>query len=222
MKKALIAGATGMVGNHVLEYCLESDQISQVTVLTRKPTGKSDSKLKEIIHADFSTYEEANEAFENVDIGFFCIGVYTGTVDDELFKSITVDYAEAFAKGLHQASPESTLCFLSGQGSDRTEKSRMSFAKYKGMAENLIDEMGFRAWYSFRPAYIYPVVPREEPNLMYSLSRKLYPLIKLFGKNASIASTDLAKAMLEVGLNGADKSILENRDIVALNESASV
>ncbi|MEM9051408.1 MAG: NAD-dependent epimerase/dehydratase family protein [Bacteroidota bacterium] len=216
MKTALIVGATGMVGNHILDYCLESEEISKVKVLTRRPTGKSHSKLEEIIHKEFSSYEGAGSTFENVDMGFFCIGVYTGSVKDDLLREITVDYAEAFAKSLINGSPESTLCFLSGQGSDRTEKSRMSFAKYKGMAENLIDKMGFKAWYSFRPAYIYPVVPREEPNWMYSLSRKIYPIVKLMGKNASVKSSELAEAMLKVGLEGHEKTILENKDIVSV------
>ncbi|MEM7102769.1 MAG: hypothetical protein AAF502_06495 [Bacteroidota bacterium] len=221
MKKVLIVGATGMVGNRVLEYCLDSDDISNVTVITRKPLNLDHPKLKEVMHKDFSSYEDLKNEFQDLDIGFFCIGVYTGSVKDDLLKLITVDFAEAFAKTLYQESPDATFCFLSGAGSDRSEKSRMSFAKYKGIAENLIDDMGFKSWYSFRPGYIYPVTPRKEPSFAYQMVRWMYPVIRLFGDNSSIKSTELAEGMVSVGLNGTEKKILENRDIITYLKSTA-
>lgn len=213
MKNVLIVGATGMVGNLVTEYCLNSDSISKVTLLTRKSLNKTHPKLQEVIHQDFSSYDKVQDLFSNIDIGFFCIGVYTGAVKDDILKIITVDYAESFANALKSRSENASLCFLSGAGADRSEKSRMSFAKYKGMAENSIAALKFKAWYSFRPGYIYPVEPRKEPSTMYKLMRFMYPLFKLIGNNASIKSTDLAKAMLKVGLNGHTNPVLENIDI---------
>lgn len=210
MKNVLVVGATGMVGSLVVDYCLGSEDISKVTVLTRKPLDKKHPKLNEVIHEDFSAYDKAEVLFENIDIGFFCIGVYTGAVKDDALKAITVDCAQAFAKTLREKSENSTLCFLSGAGADRSEKSRMSFARYKGMAENIIASLNFRSWYSFRPGYIYPVSPRKEPSFMYSVMRFMYPVIRLFGKNASIKSTELAQAMVSVGLNGFEHHVLEN------------
>ena len=214
MKKVLIAGATGMVGSLVLKNCLSSSEIAQVTILVRRNTNQNHPKLKEVVINDFKNYSEQKALFQDIDIGFFCIGVYTGQVSDEKFAEITIDYAIAFAEALKKNSPEATLCFLSGAGADRTEKSKMSFAKYKGIAENSISALGFKAFYTFRPGYIYPVEPRQEPNLMYRVSRTLYPLIRLMGKNNSIKSTELAKAMFKIGLNGAKQEILENKDIL--------
>lgn len=211
--KAIIAGGTGMVGNLILNHCLESAQINEIISLVRKPTGMKHQKLKEVVIHDFEDYSTHQALFQGIDMAFFCIGVYTGQVEDNLFKKITVDYAIQYANALKENSPDATLCFLSGAGADRTEKSRTSFARYKGMAENQIQALGLR-FHTFRPGYIYPVTPRKEPNLMYSVSRTLYPLIKLFGKNMSIQSTELATAMFNVGMNGADKEILENRDIL--------
>lgn len=219
MKNVLIVGATGMVGNLVTDYCLNSDAITKVTILTRRSLNKTYPKLHEVIHQDFSSYDEVLELFSNIDIGFFCIGVYTGAVKDEVLKTITVDYAKSFAQTLKSKSENATLCFLSGAGADRSEKSRMSFAKYKGMAENSIDSLDFKALYSFRPGYIYPVEPRKEPSVMYKLMRFMYPIFKLMGNNASIKSTDLAMAMLQVGLNGHSKPILENFDIYKVTNS---
>ena len=188
MKKVIIAGASGMVGSLVLEYCLVEDEISQVYSLVRKSTANDHQKLEEIIVSDFTDLSPHKEAFEGIDIGFFCIGAYTGQVSTDELERITVDMPIVFAAELKTGNPDATLCFLSGQGADRSEKSRFAFARFKGIAENCLSEMGLGAFYSFRPGYIYPVEPRDEPTIFYSLSRKLYPLIRLFGKNTSIKS----------------------------------
>lgn len=214
MKRVIITGALGMIGNLILKQCLFSSEITEVVSLVRKRSGQEHKKLKEIIVSDFNNYEELDSVFENVDIAFFCIGVYTGQVPDTKFKEITVDYAVRFAQTLKQNSPDAKLCLLSGAGADRTEKSRTSFARYKGMAENQITTLGLE-FYAFRPGYIYPVTPRKEPSIMYGILRALYPVIKLFGSNASIKSTELAQSIFNVGLYGAKQEILENRDILS-------
>ncbi len=210
----IIAGSSGMIGNLILEKCLQSNKINEIISLVRKPSKTtSDQKIKEVVIQDFENYGSQGAHFKNIDIALFCIGVYTGNANDTEFKKITVDYALAFAKELKKYSPNATLCLLSGAGADRSEKSKTSFARYKGMAENQISALGLK-FHTFRPAYIYPVTPRKEPNLMYQISRVLYPVIKLFGKSASIKSTELAAAMFHVSINGADQEILENKDIL--------
>lgn len=202
-----------MVGGLVLSNCISSSEIENITTLVRKPTSaEQDSKVTELVVHDFTSYSNTASAFKNIDVAFFCIGVYTGQVNDDLFKKITVDYAVAFCKKLEAESPGATICLLSGAGADRTEKSRTAFARYKGMAENSISKMNLK-FYTFRPAYIYPVTPRQEPNLMYRVTRALYPVLKVLFKNSSIESTALAQAMVHVGIHGADKEILENVDI---------
>ncbi|MEO0340004.1 MAG: hypothetical protein AAF242_12415 [Bacteroidota bacterium] len=212
--KVIIAGSTGMVGNLVLQNCIASDKISDITVLNRRQSDAgTHKKVKEVVLESFTNYTEHSELFHSIDVAFFCIGAYTGQVDDAQFKAITVDYAVEFAKAMERNSPNATFCLLSGAGADRTEKSRFAFARYKGMAENQISELGLK-FFSFRPGYIYPVRPRKEPSAMYSILRKLYPLLKLMGGNSSIKSTELASAMLIVGIQGFDKEVLENRDIL--------
>jgi len=190
--------------------------VSKLVSLVRK-TGKiKHEKLEEVVVEDFENYSAQINSFGDVSAAFFCIGVYTGAVSREEFKKITVDYAIAFGKTLEEYSPESRLCLLSGSGADRTEKSRIMFAKDKGIAENALSKLQLSAFHTFRPAYIYPVKKRKEPNFTYAATRFLYPLIKLFGKNASIKSTELAEGMFKAGMNGCDKEVLENRDILEL------
>ena len=210
--KVLLTGSTGMIGGLILKHCLNSNEITEMNSLVRKPSGTIHSKLKEIVIENFEDYSQYANLFKEVDIAYFCIGVYTGQVSDDLFKAITVNYAVQFANALKQLSPNARLCLLSGAGADRTEKSSTSFAKYKGMAENQISALDMN-FYTFRPAYIYPVEPRIEPNIGYKISRVLYPVIKIFGKRLSIKSTELALAIFNVGFNGAENEILENRAI---------
>ncbi|NOU58530.1 NAD(P)H-binding protein [Marinifilum caeruleilacunae] len=218
MKNVIITGASGMTGGIVLEHCLESSEIDKVTSFVRKPSGIKHPKLKEIVLSNFLDYSEYVEEFKNVHAVYFCIGVYTGAVPDQIFREITVDYSNEFVDNLKAHSSNANFCFLSGGGADNSEKSRMSFARYKGMAENYMFANLNNA-YTFRPGYIYPVKKRKEPNFSYRISRRLYPLIKLFGKNASIKSTELAYAMFKAGLRGTPKKVLENRDILQFIES---
>jgi uncharacterized protein YbjT (DUF2867 family) len=212
--KAIITGGTGMTGSLILAHCLKSADISEVVSLVRQPTGSTHQKLTEVVVQNFEDYSSHDSLFKGADMAFFFIGVYTGQVDDDIFRKISVNYAFQFALALKEHSPKATLCLLSGAGADRTEKSSAAFARYKGMAENQIEALKLN-FYTFRPGYIYPVTPREEPNIMYRISRALYPLIRMLGQNSSIKSTELAEAMFRVARKGADKCILENKDILA-------
>jgi uncharacterized protein YbjT (DUF2867 family) len=156
------------------------------------------------------------DILENQDAVLYCLGAYTGAVPDDLFREITVDYTIAFAKALHKASPQAAFCFLSGQGADQAEGSRMAFARCKGAAENALLKIGLPRVHIFRPGYIYPVTPRKEPNLMYTISRFIYPLVSRIYTNIGISSEDLARAMVHAGLYGTDEyenPVLENKDI---------
>ena len=176
-----------MVGGIILKASLASSDIQEIRVITRRPLSIDHPKLKQVIHSDFSSYAGLEQHFQNIDIAFFCIGVYTGQVPDAEFKKITVDYSNAFGDAVKKNSTNATLCLLSGQGADPKEKSRVAFARYKGIAENYLKSLDFKALYIFRPGYIYPVEKRTEPNFTYRLSRRLYPLMKkVYAKGLSL------------------------------------
>ncbi len=220
-KRVLLTGATGMIGGLILRYCLENENVSEVTVVGRRSVGIQNPKLSEVLHDDYTDYSEVGDDFEGQDIAFFCIGVYTGAVQDGEFRKITVDYALAFGESVRARSPETVLCFLGGAGTDQKEKSRIAFARYKGMAENALLRLGFPRIHLFRPGYIYPVTPRDEPNVWLGISRSLYPVVRRVYPNIGVASDDLARVMLHAGLHGTGthaNPVLENRDIRALAE----
>ena len=212
-KRVIITGSTGMVGGLILKLCLESKDISEVIALVRRPANTIHPKYKEVVVLDFLDYTSQQQYFKEIDIVFYCLGAYTGSVPAEEFRIINYDYPFNLAKSIHFESPNAKFCLLSGQGADRTEKSTMQFAKDKGAIENALSALNFKAFYSFRPGYIYPTKKRKEPNFFYTLSRLLYPILKLMGNNLSITDHQLANTMFTVGMNGYSKEVLENKDM---------
>jgi nucleoside-diphosphate-sugar epimerase len=218
-KRVIILGANGMIGGIILEKCLSANNIDQVITVTRKALAIKHPKLINILHQDFLNLNGIESHLENIDICYYCLGVYTGAVNNDLFFQITVDYTKSIANTLIQKSPELCFCFLSGMGADLSEKSKLPFAKAKGIAENYLMKLGLRKLVIFRPGYIYPVQKRKEPNFFYSLSRWLYPLLKIVYPNIGLSSTTLANAMFKAGFENSSRVILENRDIKIFSAS---
>ena len=221
-KRLVIVGATGMVGGYVLRYALDHSAVGVVTAIGRRPMGLTHPKLKEVFHQDFADCSALASALSGQDAAVFCLGVYTGAVPDAELRRITVDYTVEFARVLRASSPNATFAFLSGSGADPTGRSRLPFARYKGEAENALAAAGFPRVSMFRPAYIFPVQPRREPNFSYRLLRTIYPVFRLLFPNQVIRADDLARTMVDVAVRGAGEGrqlVLENRDIrhLALN-----
>ena len=199
-----------MIGQLILQYALAAPSIKEVVSLVRTPSNLEHPKLKEVVVKDFLDYHSQQALFDQVDVVYYCVGVYTGTVDRDLFRLVTIDYPFALATAVKQQSPDCRFVLLSGQGADRKEKSKMMFALDKGIIENKLATLLGKAFYSCRPGYIYPVTPRKEPSFAYVLSRKLYPILKLLGKKMSITSEELALAMFHIGLEQPEQLIFEN------------
>jgi uncharacterized protein YbjT (DUF2867 family) len=220
-KYLVLVGATGMVGGYALQYALEHSAVERVTVIGRRALGISHAKLKEVLHPNFGDCSALAESLAHQDAAIFCMGAYTGSVSDAELRTITVDYTVEFARVLHASSPGADFVFLSGNGADPTGKSRIAFARYKGEAENALLAAGFHAVYIFRPAYIYPVKPRKEPNLGYRLLRAIYPVFRMLFPSQVIRADDLARVMVDVAVQGIKEpkaSVFENKDIRAMVE----
>jgi uncharacterized protein YbjT (DUF2867 family) len=220
-KHLVLVGATGMVGGYALRYALEHPAVERVTAIGRRTLGISHSKLNEILHPNFGDCSALAEPLSHQDAAIFCLGAYTGAVPDAEFRTITVDYTVEFARVFHTSSPDAEFVFLSGRGADPTGKSRIAFARYKGEAENALLAAGFHAVYIFRPAYIYPVKSRKEPNLGYRLLRAIYPVFRMLFPSQVIRADDLARVMVDVAVRGTKErraSVFENNDIRAMVE----
>ena len=220
--RLVIVGATGMVGGYALRYGLDHPAVGTVTAIGRKKLGISHPKLREVLHQDFTDCSALSEALSRQNAAVYCLGTYTGAVTDAELRKTTVDYTAEFARVLRSSSPGVAFSFLSGNGADPTGRSRIPFARYKGEAENALLAAGFPHVYIFRPAYIYPVEPRKEPNLTYRLLRTMYPVFRVLFPNQVIRSDDLARAMVDVAVRKTGERrtlVLENRDIRAMVKS---
>jgi len=219
-KRVVIVGASGMVGGYALRYALENSGVASVTSIGRRKLGISHTKLTEVLHRDFADFSALAEVLSRQDAAVFCLGAYTGVVTDAELRTITVNYTVAFARVLRGSSPEAAFSFLSGGGADPTGRSRIPFARYKGEAEKALLAEGFPSVYIFRPAYIYPVEPRKEPNFSYRLLRGIYPVFRVLFPNQVIRADDLARAMVDAAVHGIGSehhaAVFENRDIRAL------
>lgn len=219
-KRLEIVGASGMVGGYALRYSLENSAVASVLAIGRRQLGISHPKLTEVLHRDFNDCSPLAEALSGQDAAIFCLGAYTGTVSDEQLRTVTVDFPVEFARVLHLGSSGSAFSFLSGSGADATGRSRMAFARYKGEAEAALLKRGFPHVYIFRPAYIYPVEPRKEPNLSYRILRAIYPVFRTLFPNQVIPADDLGRAMVAaVLLDKKQGPVFENRDIRAMVKS---
>ena len=187
-----------MVGGYALRYALDHPAVGTVTAIGRRKLGISHPKLREVLHQDFADCSALATPLSGQDAAIFCLGTYTGAVSDAELRKTTVGYTIEFARVLRLSSPGAAFSFLSGSGADPTGRSRIPFARYKGEAENALTRGGFPSVYIFRPAYIYPVEPRKEPNFSYRLMRAIYPVFRALFPNQVIRADDLARSMVDV------------------------
>lgn len=214
--KVIITGATGMVGEGVLHTCLNNLDVAEVVLLTRKPYGLAHPKLKEIIHADFHNITAIAEQLKGYDACFFCAGVSSVGKKEEEFYHLTYTLTMHVATVLAQQNPSMTFCYVSGAGTDSSEKGRLMWARVKGKTENDLQKLPFAQVYNFRPGIIESVKGMKNTIKLYSYFKWLIPIIKLVSKNGVVSLTEIGQAMINTVTNGYKKSILEVKDIKEL------
>lgn len=215
--KALIFGATGMVGHETLLACLKQDAVTSVISVSRRPVGLAHTKLKEVLHSDFLDYSNLQAELADSNICFFCIGVYQNKVPKDKFWEITVDYLAVLIAELEKVNSSIVFCLFSAQGADPGERSPFLFAKAKGRAERLLFESNLKNAYAFRPGFINPIHKKALSGMSQTVFQWIYRLLPFLGINAD----DLGNVMLAVGIEGNKKRVLENREIRLLAEELS-
>jgi uncharacterized protein YbjT (DUF2867 family) len=213
MIKLILTGATGLAGSEVLRQGLADSRIQSITVVSRKPVTQSNPKILQVVHDNYLDYSTIQSQLEKHDACLWCLGISQNEVSAEEYRKITLDYAIAGAKAMLAINPNLTFIFLSGQGADSAEKSRLLFGRVKGAAENQLNLLGLKHLYHFRPGYIRPVTSGTSRHLWDRFLAPVAPLLHRIVPNMLVDADDLAKAMFEVAQNGYPKRILENRDI---------
>lgn len=212
--KVIITGATGMVGEGVLHECLQDSAISHVLVIGRKSCGNSHEKIKEILLPDLFDLSLAAPAMAGYDACFFCLGVSSVGMKEAEYTRLTYDLTINFAKTLRRHSPEITFCYVSGTGTDSSEKGTSMWARIKGKTENELMNLFARA-YMFRPGYMHPTPGLKQVNKFYRYVSWLYPVFRyVLGKGSTLA--ELGRAMIHVVSRGSEKRVLEVKDLILL------
>jgi uncharacterized protein YbjT (DUF2867 family) len=217
--KIIVTGATGMVGSEVIRQAIIDNAITEVTAIVRRQIDIKNPKLKTIIHQNFSDYSSLADIFKNNDACIWCLGISQNLVSREEYIKITYDYTIVAAKDMLQANPEIAFLFLSGEGADNTEKTRILFGRIKGKTENALMQIPFKKLYIARPGAIIPV--HKQNNLPFIMKLQ-YALVKAFAwvkPSMVITSVDLAKALLYIVKNDAGIGIISQRELKTLNKS---
>lgn len=214
--KVIVTGATGMVGEGVLHECLINPAVAEVLLLTRKPYGLTHPKLTEILHADFHNISPVAEQLKGYDACFFCAGVSSVGKKEEEFYHLTYQLTMHVAETLAKQNSNMTFCYVSGAGTDSSEKGRLMWARVKGKTENDLMKLPFAQVYNFRPGIIESAPGMKNTIKLYHYLKWLIPIIKLISKNGVVSLSEIGKAMLNAATKGYKKSILEVKDIKEL------
>lgn len=217
--RVLIFGATGMVGQAVLRQCLLNADVELIATIGRTPTGAQHKKLREIVHRDLSNYSGLEAQLTDFDACFFCLGVTSNGMTEADYARVTYAFTVAAAETLSSLNPGMTFIYVSGSGTDSSEKGRQMWARVKGRTENALLKLPLNA-YMFLPGFIQPLdgIQSKTPSyrVFYKVLSPLMPLLRWALPGQVLTTREIGHAMLSVAMHGYEKRILETRDIRAV------
>jgi uncharacterized protein YbjT (DUF2867 family) len=218
--KVILFGATGMVGQGVLRECLLDTGVESVLAVGRSATGQTNPKLREIVHTNFLDFSAIDSQLTGFDACFFCLGVSSLGMDEERYRHLTYDITMAAATTLARLNPGMVFTYVTGRGTDSTEKGPLMWARVKGKTENDLLKLPFKAAYMFRPAGIQPLHGvKSKTGWVQAIYVGAAPLLSLLNRVAPAymtTSEQVGRAMIRVARDGYPKPILESEDINAV------
>ncbi|HEX5659531.1 MAG TPA: NAD-dependent epimerase/dehydratase family protein [Polyangiales bacterium] len=215
--RVALYGATGMIGSGVLRECLLDQDVQEVIAIGRRPNGKSDPKLRDLILPNLLDYASVQGELVGLDACFFCLGISSVGLDEQAYTEITYEYALAAAHALLVHNPNLTFVFISGANADSTERGRVMWARVKGKAENALLALPFKAVFVFRPAFVQPLHGISSRttgyNVLYRIISPLVPVIRWAFPKYVTTTERVGRAMLRVAKQGAAQRLFENWEI---------
>jgi uncharacterized protein YbjT (DUF2867 family) len=218
--KVILFGATGMVGQGVLRECLIDPGVETVLAVGRTPTGQADAKLRELRHSDFFDFAAIEAQLAGYDACFFCLGVSSIGMDEERYRHLTYDITLAAATTLSQLNSQMVFVYVTGRGTDSTERGKLMWARVKGKTENDLLKLPFKAAYMFRPAAIQPLYGVRSKtawvHATYIATAPLWALLNRIAPAYATTTEKVGRAMIKVVRDGYLKPVLESEDINAV------
>jgi uncharacterized protein YbjT (DUF2867 family) len=218
--RTIIFGATGMVGEGVLHEALKAPAVESVLVIGRRPCGVAHPKLKEIVHKDFFHHASIESQLRGYNACFFCLGVSSLGMKEEEYRRLTYDLTMAAATTLSRLNPDMVFCYVSGMGTDSSEKGRSMWARVKGKTENDLMKLPFKAVYAFRPGFIKPTPGLQNTLAFAKVLAPLYPVLHAVAPKYVCTLEDVGRAMIHVAAAKQPEKIVECTDIARLSTMA--
>lgn len=221
--KVIITGASGMVGKGVLLQCLDHPDVEKILSIGRSELDMDHPKLIQLIHKDFSDFSDILEQLKGYDACYLCMGVSAAGLSEQEYHKMTHEYTLALAKPLIEMNPKMICIYVSGQGTDSSEKGRTMWARVKGKTENALLGLGFKQAFMFRPGGIIPKRGIKPSSKLYRrmlfLFGWLLPVIKAIAPSSIVNSNQIGLAMINATKNGFNKKIIAPKDIIELADS---
>lgn len=216
----LLFGATGMIGEAVLRECLLDPGVARVVTVGRRPTDQSNSKLTELVRPDLTTLAPLENQLTGFDACFFCLGVSALGMTEEQYTRVNYDLTVAVARTLLRTSPNVTFIYVSGSGTDSSERGRVMWARVKGRTENTLLSLPFKAAYMFRPGLVIPLHGIRSStrwyNVAYAVTKPVFPILRRLAPTVVTTTDELSRAMLAVARSGYPTHVLEMADIIRI------
>lgn len=215
----ILFGGTGMVGSGALRELLLDPGVERVLLVGRRPAGRTEPKIREIVLPDFTDLSPLAEVAAEYDACFFCVGVTAAGMSEADYRKVTYDLTLSVAETLARARPAMTFVYVSGQGSDSTEKGRVMWARVRGATENALLRLPLRT-YVLRPGFIQPANGEASRTrwyrMLYAVTGPLFPVLRRLAPNQVTTTERVGRAMLAVARADRDDPVLSSRDINAL------
>jgi len=218
---AIITGTTGMVGEGVLHECLLHPDVEKVLVINRRPCGVSHPKLTEIIHENFFDLSPVEDRLSGYNACFYCLGITSVSTKESGYYKMTYTLTLYIAERLAALNPGMTFCYVSGAGTDGTEKGKLMWTRIKGKTENDLMKLNFKQVYTFRPGLLQPTKGLKNAHKAYALVKPFYPLLRKLFPSFISTLKELGIAMINSVKKGYESQVLEVRDIVCLAAAAN-
>lgn len=211
--RTIITGSTGMVGEGVLHECMLHPDVEQILLINRRPCGITHAKVTEILHGDFFDLTCIRDKLQGYNACYFCLGVSSVGLKEEEYRRLTYDLTMNVAGELAALNPEMIFCYVTGSGTDSTERGRSMWARVKGKAENDLRKLPFAGTYFFRPGFIRPTPGLTRAHKYYAYMGWMYPLLRRLFPGYAVTLKEVGLAMIHIVSRGHSSDIVENRDI---------
>ena len=214
--RAIITGASGMVGEGVLHECLQSNDVEEVLVIGRRSCDYTHLKLQEIVHKNLYDLSSIEEQLKGYNACYFCLGMSSVGVKEAEFAKVTYDMTMHFATTLSKLNPDMTFCYVSGSGTN--ENGKLMWQRVKGKTESDLTELPFKQVFNFRPGIMKPTKGLKNTLPLYKWMGWLMWIIKTISPKSVLTLKQVGDAMINVTLKGYEKNILEIKDISTLSK----